>query len=306
MSQLYRNTAKIVLGTFIELITCECKNMGYLSHYYLWLIIQVEPSPITPFKALSGPSIYQQLFLFGNRDTDRSPCSNLIKTRLNFYTTLAKSYKHCKLTLNTSYKKKYVGQVEVKRNFLNKKEAELKYIKLIEHCHTSAVILMRFFLSFVNRLVIKGAYWYQIKIHRFEHTLPNETLKQLPFLRSGLLWSSLWSGRDHLWDNTLHRKTTVGFELPVGDLSVTQTTLDHWATKSQRISTLKYMEILLSSVTRSGRKQFVHNQNVTPTQISCSARQLNRAGMVLGSLDRQDKMFPSDHHASYHNPLESV
>lgn len=43
------------------------------------------------------------------RDTDRSPCSNLIKTRLNFYTTLAKSYKHCKLTLNTSYKKKYVG-----------------------------------------------------------------------------------------------------------------------------------------------------------------------------------------------------
>lgn len=53
--------------------------------------------------------IYQQLFLFGNRDTDRSPCSNLIKTRLNFYTTLAKSYKHCKLTLNTSYKKKYVG-----------------------------------------------------------------------------------------------------------------------------------------------------------------------------------------------------
>lgn len=97
-------------------------------------------------------------FLFGNRDTDRSPCSNLIKTRLNFYTTLAKSYKHCKLTLNTSYKKKYVGQVEVKRNFLNKKEAELKYIKLIEHCHTSAVILMRFFLSFVNRMVIKGAY----------------------------------------------------------------------------------------------------------------------------------------------------
>lgn len=192
MSQLYRNTAKIVLGTFIELITCECKNMGYLSHYYLWLIIQVEPSPITPFKALSGPSIYQQLFLFGNRDTDRSPCSNLIKTRLNFYTTLAKSYKHCKLTLNTSYKKKYVGQVEIKRNFLNKKEAELKYIKLIEHCHTSAVILMRFFLSFVNRMVIKGAYWYQIKIHRFEHTLPNETLKQLPFLRSGLLWSSLW------------------------------------------------------------------------------------------------------------------
>lgn len=163
MSQLYRNTAKIVLGTFIELITCECKNMGYLSHYYLWLIIQVEPSPITPFKALSGPSIYQQLFLFGNRDTDRSPCSNLIKTRLNFYTTLAKSYKHCKLTLNTSYKKKYVGQVEVKRNFLNKKEAELKYMKLIEHCHTSAVILMRFFLSFVNRMVIKGAYWYQIK-----------------------------------------------------------------------------------------------------------------------------------------------
>lgn len=192
--------------------------MGYLSHYYLWLIIQVEPSPITPFKALSGPSIYQQLFLFGNRDTDRSPCSNLIKTRLNFYTTLAKSYKHCKLTLNTSYKKKYVGQVEVKRNFLNKKEAELKYIKLIEHCHTSAVILMRFFLSFVNRMVIKRAYWYQIKIHCFEHTLPNETLKQLPFLRSGLLWSSLWSGRDHLWDNTLHRKTTVGFEL--GDLSV--------------------------------------------------------------------------------------
>lgn len=223
MSQLYRNTAKIVLGTFIELITCECKNMGYLSHYYLWLIIQVEPSPITPFKALSGPSIYQQLFLFGNRDTDRSPCSNLIKTRLNFYTTLAKSYKHCKLTLNTSYKKKYVGQVEVKRNFLNKKEAELKYIKLIEHCHTSAVILMRFFLSFVNQMVIKGAYWYQIKIHWFEHTLPNETLKQLPFLRSGLLWSSLWSGRDHLWDNTLHRKTTVGFELPVGDLSVTHT-----------------------------------------------------------------------------------
>lgn len=218
MSQLYRNTAKIVLGTFIELITCECKNMGYLSHYYLWLIIQVEPSPITPFKALSGPSIYQQLFLFGNRDTDRSPCSNLIKTRLNFYTTLAKSYKHCKLTLNTSYKKKYVGQVEVKRNFLNKKEAELKYIKLIEHCHTSAVILMIFFLSFVNPTVIKGAYWYQIKIHCFEHTLPNETLKQLPFLRSGLLWSSLWSGRDHLWDNTLHWKTTVGFEL--GDLSV--------------------------------------------------------------------------------------
>lgn len=127
------------------------------------------------------------------------------------------------LTLNTSYKKKYVGQVEVKRNFLNKKEAELKYIKLIEHCHTRAVILMRFFLSFVNRMVIKGAYWYQIKIHCFEHTLPNETLKQLPFLRSGLLWSSLWSGRDHLWDNTLHRKTTVGFELPVGDLSVTYT-----------------------------------------------------------------------------------
>lgn len=136
---------------------------------------------------------------------------------------LHKSYKHCKLTLNTSYKKKYVGQVEVKRNFLSKKEAELKYIKLIEHCHTSAVILMRFFLSFVNRMVIKGAYWYQIKIHWFEHTLPNETLKQLPFLRSGLLWSSLWSGRDHLWDNTLHRKTTVGFELLVDDLSVTHT-----------------------------------------------------------------------------------
>lgn len=99
MSQLYKNTAKNVLGTFIELITCECKNMGYLSHYYPWLIIQVEPSPITPFKTLSGPPIYQQLFLFGNRDTDRSPCSNLIKTPLNFYTTLAKSHKHCKFTL---------------------------------------------------------------------------------------------------------------------------------------------------------------------------------------------------------------
>lgn len=145
MSQLYKNRAKNVLGTFIELITCECKNMGYLSHYYPWLIIQVEPSPITPFKALSGPPIYQQLFLFGNRDTDRSPCSNLIKTPLNFYTTLAKSHKHCKFTLNTSYKKKYVGQVEVKRNFLNKKEFGLKYMKLIAHCHTSAVILMRVF-----------------------------------------------------------------------------------------------------------------------------------------------------------------
>lgn len=101
--------------------------------------------PITPFKTLSRPPIYQQLFLFGNRDTDRSPCSNLIKTPLNFYTTLAKSHKHCKFTLNTSYNKKYVGQVEVKRNFLNKKEFGLKYMKLIAHCHTSAVILMRVF-----------------------------------------------------------------------------------------------------------------------------------------------------------------
>lgn len=100
---------KLCLAPSLNSSPANAKTWGTCHIITCDSFIQVEPSPITPFKALSGPSIYQQLFLFGNRDTDRSPCSNLIKTRLNFYTTLAKSYKHCKLTLNTSYKKKICG-----------------------------------------------------------------------------------------------------------------------------------------------------------------------------------------------------